>query len=145
MVFPDLLEEQESRAFRVDGGMRWYEVRALGQTVDDTHNRVVPMGFRQLDYEVNADCVPWFRRCLRGLELTKGSSVLQPCPVTQIAGFDVDSDVAGHLGPPIVACYELQGLEAACISSNVHIMVLFNDTAPKVSVIRDIDLTVKHE
>jgi hypothetical protein len=64
MVFPDLLEEQESRAFRVDGGMCQYEMHALGQTVDDTHNHVVPMGFRQLDYEVNADCVPWFLRCL---------------------------------------------------------------------------------
>jgi hypothetical protein len=65
MVFPDLLEEQEeSCAFRVDGGMCRYEVHAFGQTVDDTHNCVVPMGFWQLDYEVNADCVPWFRQCL---------------------------------------------------------------------------------
>jgi hypothetical protein len=64
MVFPDLLEEQESRAFHVDGGMRRDEMCALGQTVNNAHNRIVPMGFRQLDYEVNADCVPWFRRCL---------------------------------------------------------------------------------
>jgi hypothetical protein len=64
MVFPDLLEEQKSRAFCVDGGMHWYEMRVLGQTVDDAHNRVIPMGFWQLDYEVNADCVPWFRQCL---------------------------------------------------------------------------------
>jgi hypothetical protein len=41
-----------------------YEMCALGQTVDDAHNCVVPMGFWQLDYEVNADCVPWFRWCL---------------------------------------------------------------------------------
>jgi hypothetical protein len=79
------------------------------------------------------------------VELTKGSSVLQLRPVTQIAGFDVDADVPGHLWPPIIACYELQGLEAACMSSNAHIMVLFNDTAPKVSVIGNIDLTAEHE
>jgi hypothetical protein len=83
--------------------MCWYEMHALGQTVDDAHNCVVPMGFRQLDYEVDTDCVPWFRWCLRGLELTEGSSVLQLCPVTQIAGSDVDADVPGHLGPPIIA------------------------------------------
>jgi hypothetical protein len=47
--------------------------------------------------------------------------------------------------PPIVACYELQGLEAACMSGDAHIMVLFNDTVLKVFVIGDIDLTVKHE
>jgi hypothetical protein len=79
------------------------------------------------------------------LELTEGSSVLQLRLVTQITGFDVDADVPGHLWPPILARYELQGLEVACMSSNARIMVLFNDTAPKVSVIRDIDLTAKHE
>jgi hypothetical protein len=78
------------------------------------------------------------------MELTEGSSMLQFCLVTQIAGFDIDANVAGHLQPPI-ACYELQGLEAACMSGNAYIMVLFNDTAPKVSVIGDIDLTMKHE
>jgi hypothetical protein len=145
MVFPDLLEEQESCAFHVDGGMRQYEMRTLGQTVDDTHNCVVPMGFQQLNYEVNTDCVPWFCWCLQGLELTKGLSVLQLHPVTQIAGFDIDTNVPGHLWPPRIVRYKLQGLEAACMSGDARIMVLFNDTAPKVSVIRDIDLIVKHE
>jgi hypothetical protein len=79
------------------------------------------------------------------VELIKGSSVLQLHLVTQITGFDVDADVPGHLWPPIIARYELQGLEAACMSSDVRIMVLFNDTALKVSVIGDIDLTVEHE
>jgi hypothetical protein len=79
------------------------------------------------------------------MELTEGSSMLQLRPVTQIAGFDVDTDVTGHLLPPIIVHYELQGLEVACMSSDAWIMVLFNDMAPKVSVIGDIDLTMKHE
>jgi hypothetical protein len=70
------------------------------------------------------------------MELTEGLLMLQFCPVTQIAGFDIDANVAGHLWPPIIARYELQGLEVACMSSNARIMVLFNDTALKVSVIR---------
>jgi hypothetical protein len=41
--------------------------------------------------------------------------------------------------------YKLQGLEVAYMSGDACIVVLFNDTAPKVSVIGDIDLTVKHE
>jgi hypothetical protein len=61
--------------------------------------------------------------------------MLQLCPITQITGFDVDADVMGYLRPPIIACYELQGLEVACMSGNVCIMVLFNDMASKVSVI----------
>jgi hypothetical protein len=79
------------------------------------------------------------------MELTEGSSMLQLRPITQIAGFNVDADVTGHLRPPIVARHELQGLEAACMSGNVHIMVLFNDTVLKVFVIGDIDLTAEHE
>jgi hypothetical protein len=57
----------------------------------------------------------------------------------------VDADVAGHLGPPVVAGYELKGLEVACMSHDVHIVVLFDDTTLQVSVIGDIDLTVEHE
>jgi hypothetical protein len=66
-------------------------------------------------------------------------------PVAQITGLDIDANVSGHLGPPIVAGYELEGLKAACMSSDACIVVLFDDTTPKVSVIRDIDLTVEHE
>jgi hypothetical protein len=57
----------------------------------------------------------------------------------------VDADVAGHLGPPVVAGYELEGLEAACMSGDAHIVVLLDDTMPQVSVIGDIDLTAEHE
>jgi hypothetical protein len=51
----------------------------------------------------------------------------------------------GHLGPPVVAGYELKGLEAACMSSNACIVMLFDDTTPQVSVFGDIDLTAEHE
>jgi hypothetical protein len=42
----------------------------------------------------------------------------------------VDADVAGHLGPPVVAGDELESLEAACMSGDARIVVLFNDTTP---------------
>jgi hypothetical protein len=45
----------------------------------------------------------------------------------------------------ITAGYELEGLGVACMSSDVRIVVLFDDTMPQVSVIGDIDLTVEHE
>jgi hypothetical protein len=65
--------------------------------------------------------------------------------VTQVAVLNVDADVAGHLGPPVVAGYELEGLEVACMSSDAHIMVLLDDTTPQFSVFGDIDLTTEHE
>jgi hypothetical protein len=66
-------------------------------------------------------------------------------PVAQITGLDIDADVVGHLWPPIIAGYQFECLKAACMSSDACIMVLFNDTTPKISVIRDIDLTAEHE
>jgi hypothetical protein len=79
------------------------------------------------------------------MEFTEGSSMLRFSPVAQITGLDIDADVSGHLGPPIVAGYKLEGLKAACMSSDACIVVLFDDTTPKVSIIRDIDLTAEHE
>jgi hypothetical protein len=52
------------------------------------------------------------------MELTEGSLMLQLRPITQITGFDVDANVMGHLQPPIIVRYELQGLEAACMSGD---------------------------
>jgi hypothetical protein len=66
-------------------------------------------------------------------------------PIAQITGLDIGANVAGHLGPPIIVGYELKGLKAACMSGDACIMVLFNDTTPKVSVIGDIDLASEHE
>jgi hypothetical protein len=145
MVFPDLPEVQIGGAFGRDGGMRRNEVRMFSYAVNDVHNCVISMGLGQFNYEVNTDRVPWCRRCLRGMELTEGSSMLQLRPITQVAGFDVDANVVGHLWPPIVARYELQGLEVACMSGDARIMVLLNDMAPKVFVIGDMDLTAEHE
>jgi hypothetical protein len=107
MLFPDLLKEQEGCALGIDGSMHGDKVCALGYTVDDIHNCIVPMGFRQFDYEVDTDNVPWCLRCLQRVELTDRSSTLHFCLVAQITGLDVDADVAGHLGPPIIAGYEL--------------------------------------
>jgi hypothetical protein len=66
-------------------------------------------------------------------------------PVAQITGIDVYANVAGHLGPPVVTGYEFKGLEAACMSGDVRIVVLFDDMMPQVSVVGDIDLTMEHE
>jgi hypothetical protein len=66
-------------------------------------------------------------------------------PVAHITGIDIDADVVGHLGPPVVTGYKLEGLEVACMSGDARIVVLFDDTTPQVSVFGDIDLTVEHE
>jgi hypothetical protein len=79
------------------------------------------------------------------VEFANRSSTLHFCPVAQITGLDIDTNVVGHLGPPVVAGYELEGLEAACMSGNACIVVLLDDTTPQFSVFGDIDLTTEHE
>jgi hypothetical protein len=79
------------------------------------------------------------------VELTDMSSTLHFRLVAHITGVDIDADVAGHLGPPVVTGYKLKGLEAACMFGDVRIVVLFDDMTPQVSVFGDIDLTMEHE
>jgi hypothetical protein len=79
------------------------------------------------------------------VELTNRSSTLHFGPIAQITVLNVDADVVGHLEPPVFAGYELEGLEVACMSSDAHIVALFNDMMPQVSVFGDIYLTTEHE
>jgi hypothetical protein len=58
---------------------------------------------------------------------------------------NIDANVVGHLGPPVVAGYELEGLEAASMSSDACIVVLLDDTTPQFSVFGDMYLTAEHE
>jgi hypothetical protein len=145
MVFPDIPEVESGCTFSRDGGVHRNKVHAFSYAVDDVHNRVVTMGFRQFNNEVDTDHIPWCFWSLRGMELTEGSSMLYFSPVTQITVLNVDADVTGHLWPPIITGYQLEGLKVACMSGNACIVVLFDDTTPKVSVIGDIDLAAEHE
>jgi hypothetical protein len=74
----------------------------LGYTVDDIHNCIIAMGFRQFNYEVNTDHILWCHRCLQRVELTDRLSTLHLHLVAQITGLDIDADVTGHLGPQLL-------------------------------------------
>jgi hypothetical protein len=65
------------------------------------------------------------------VELTDRSSILYFSPVAQVAVLHIDANVAGHLGPPVIAGYELEGLEVACMSGDVRIVVLLDGTTPQ--------------
>jgi hypothetical protein len=61
------------------------------------------------------------------VEFTNRSLTLHFSPIAQVTVLNVDADVAGHLGPPVIVGYEPEGLEAACMSGDVCIVVLLND------------------
>jgi hypothetical protein len=61
------------------------------------------------------------------MELTEGLSTLYFSPVAQIAVLNVDADITGHLWPPIIAGYQLEGLKEACMSGDACIVAPFDD------------------
>jgi hypothetical protein len=64
MVFPDIPEVESGCTFSSDGGVCRNKVHALSYTVDNVHNCIVTMGFRQFNNEVNTNHIPW---CFRSL------------------------------------------------------------------------------
>jgi hypothetical protein len=79
------------------------------------------------------------------MELAEGLTTLYFSLVAQITVLNIGANVTGHLWPPIIAGYQLEGLKAACMSGNACNMVLFDDMTHKVSVIGDVDLAMEHE
>ena len=73
-----------------------------------------------------------------------GLAVLELGLHAEVAGLDIEADVAGHLGPPVVVHDQLQCLPASGVASDARVMVLFHNATVEVSVSRDIDLPTEH-
>jgi hypothetical protein len=121
------------------------EVGPLIEDVNHNHDRVEPVGLRKLDNEVHQDSVPALVRNLGRMKLTVGKSPEHLCPVARITGSDVLADVAGQLGPPVVPGDQLQRLEAASMSGDPRVMVLFYNPATDVLIPWHNDLAAKQE
>jgi hypothetical protein len=70
--------------------------------------------------------------------------MLQLCPAAEIAGFDVLTDVARHLWPPVVASDQFEGFEPTWVASDVRVMVLLDNPSLKLMVLWDVNLSSKH-
>jgi hypothetical protein len=70
--------------------------------------------------------------------------MLQLGSAAEITGFDVLTDVTGHLWPPVVASDQFEGFEPTWVASDVRVMVLLNNPSPKLTVLWDVNLSSKH-
>jgi hypothetical protein len=86
------------------------------------------MSLGQLNNEVDTNDVPLICWSIQGVKFSVRSTVLQLHLVVKVTCFDVDSNISGHLWPPVVVCYKLKCLEVACMSSDACIMMLLNNT-----------------
>jgi hypothetical protein len=69
--------------------------------------------------------------------------MLQFGSAAKVAGFDILTYVARHLWPPVVASNQSKSFESTRVTSNVSVMVLFDNHSAKLVVLWDIDLSLK--
>jgi hypothetical protein len=78
-------------------------------------------------------------------EFTHRQSLLCLCPEAEVAGFAILADVAGHLQPPVVAGYQFQCFPLTCMFGNMGIVVLLNNPAAEVCILRNIDAILEEQ
>src|ERR1700675_1589812 len=111
----------------------------LPEGINHIHYCIIAVGFREFHYEVDTDGVPAISRSGRGMKFTKGFVVLNLCPKAEVAGFCVESDVAGHLGPPVASRDEFEGLPSTWVTGDVGVVMLLHDLALEVVIVWYID------
>src|ERR1700679_1235692 len=101
----------------------------FARRVHDDHRGIEPMGLREFDDEVDADCVPSCFRDREWMKFAKRFAFLGLRSKTHIACLTVLPDVTRHVRPPITPRNELERLPASCVSPDFRVVVLFGDLA----------------
>jgi hypothetical protein len=78
-------------------------------------------------------------------EFTHWWSLLRLCLEAEVAGFAILANVAGHLWPPVAVGYQFQCFPPTCMSGNVGIVLLLNDPAAEVCILRNIDAILEEQ
>jgi hypothetical protein len=117
----------------------------LGGIVHDIHDRVVSVSGGEFHDEIHTDFFPPSVRDFYGVEFPLRFPTLHLSPITEVTCADIDSDVAGHLRPPVIPRKEFQRLPAARVSGNGGVVMLGNNSAAKVFVIGDVDLAAESQ
>src|SRR6202795_3609464 len=145
MVFPDFVEEKVSSTLRGNVRSRGDEVDSFAEGVHYYHDRIVPVCFRKLDNEIYADRVPSCCRSCRQMEFSERFVASDLGPAAEIARLRVESNVPRHLGPPVAPGDEFEGLPPSGVTGNAGIVMLLDDPASEVTIIRYIDLTSEEQ
>jgi hypothetical protein len=69
--------------------------------------------------------------------------MLELSSTAEVTSFDVLTNVAGQLWPPIVARDQFQCFETTWVARDVSVVVLLNNPSAKLAVLWDIDLPLK--
>jgi hypothetical protein len=70
--------------------------------------------------------------------------MLQLSSAAKITGFDVLTDVARHLWPPVVASDQFKSFESTWVASDVSVVVLLDNPSAKLVVLWNVSLSSKN-
>jgi hypothetical protein len=79
------------------------------------------------------------------MELSDRRMTLGFGPIARIASLHVKTYESRHVGPPVVAREEFEGLPTTWMSSDSRIVMLRYDPAPEILIARHVDLTSEHQ
>jgi hypothetical protein len=102
MELPDIPVIQPGSSDSIQPGRTLHKVSVFTQDVYDNHDRVIAVGFQELDYKVYQDRAPMLLRNLGQVKLANREFPESLGAAAQVAGCHVPADVSGHLGPPVV-------------------------------------------
>ena len=108
-------------------------------SIDHSHDRVVPLQVRELDYKIDVNSVPVFAWDQDQNQFSDPKSVLYLCLQAEVASGDIASDVARHVRPPIIPRDKFQGFEVSWVSCNFRVMAEGDDSSPKVGSGRNVN------
>ena len=139
MKFEHMITIQPGHAFRCDGCVGGEDVNLLGEAVHHHTDGIVPLRFRQLSNQVDADDLPglsWdvvrVKRVVRALP--DGFD-----PLALSTPFDVFPDVPVDPWPPVVASDQLMGLVPSRVPCQGGVVVESNDFLPERGILGHID------
>src|SRR6266699_2286333 len=140
---PDVAQVQVGSAGRRDSSSHLAKVCALAGGVNNHHDCIIASRLREFDNEVYAHRLPAVVRRQEGLEFSDRQSALGFGAEAEVAGPDVAADVSRHIGPPIVARDQFQGLEPTGVAGHLGVVAEGDDVASKVRAVWDVDVAAK--
>ena len=126
-----------------DYGVSRDEMASFAYWVYYDHSRIEPMQVQEFSNKINTHDIPSHFRNGEGMELAEWFPFLCLRVKTHVTCLAVLSNVLWHVWPPVTPQDELYGFPLPCMSCNLRVMVLFDNSVTKVRDHGNIDAIMK--
>src|ERR1700743_3044441 len=141
MMFPHIVPEEPSKAFRRQPCSCGNEMHHLAKPVNSDHDGVIPLAFWQTSNEINCYDLPYLLGNLSGNEGSGGHGRESLCPTAPVTALDIGSHISGDARPPVIPSDQLKSLPSARVTSDLRIMMSLNNSPSEFRILWYIDFT----